>query len=270
MPESDAAVRRLTFVESLARESDRGLVLVGAARLDTLLEKLLRTKLLKCAHSSKGDLDWLLANPLAPLRSFGVRTRLANALGLISGPARKSLDAIRDIRNMCAHEENWKTEKITKKAKSWPNQLVSCPKADYAGRGDTLKTGFTELKEAINTYAPDMGEAPRLADFYYLLYGWSSCQVNHGGGKRLIPVLVGRDPLCQDVRRHAGIRREGEPAFPHGIRDIVPPVVDLADVRPRKPQNVGRFVRVVEVGGGEQFGGDAGKFRCGIHLISLS
>ncbi len=50
MPESDAAVRRLTFVESLARESDRGLVLVGAARLDTLLEKLLRTKLLKCAR----------------------------------------------------------------------------------------------------------------------------------------------------------------------------------------------------------------------------
>src|SRR5437868_5238210 len=112
MPESDAAERlRPTFIASLANESDRGFVLVGAARLDDLLEKLLRAKLLACANSPNVDLDWLLVGSLAPLRSFGVRTRMARALGLINEPAKKSLDAIREIRNVCAHQENWKAER---------------------------------------------------------------------------------------------------------------------------------------------------------------
>jgi len=105
MPELPSPEQVLPFARSLVHESDRGCAIVGAAYLNNDLDALLRARFCHQAPSPKKDLDWLLDGPLAPLRSFGVRIRLARALGLITPIQSKSLDAIRSIRNKFAHSE---------------------------------------------------------------------------------------------------------------------------------------------------------------------
>lgn len=170
MPESDATDQpRPTFISSLARESDRGFVLVGAARLDELLEKLLRAKLLACAPSKEKDLDFLLTKPLAPLGSFSIRILMARALGLISESARQTLEALREVRNVCAHVENWRAEKIATKMKGASGKLFSCPKADYEGRNERLKQGLAEFKSRILREWPEFSDA-RIAMMFVIVY----------------------------------------------------------------------------------------------------
>ncbi|MBN2583085.1 MAG: hypothetical protein JXL80_08455 [Planctomycetes bacterium] len=88
----------MAFFRTLSAESDRGMVLVGAAFLDAGLEALLRARLVD-APDEVGrltDLD-------GPLSSFGSRIRLAFCLGLISREERDDLDLARKIRNNFAH-----------------------------------------------------------------------------------------------------------------------------------------------------------------------
>ena len=96
-------MERLEYLESLAKESDRGCLLVGISEIDHWLGAILLRVL-----SAKGgavDAKWLL-DPKAgnrPLGSLAMRTRIAFALGLIEGHTRKALDALRDLRNEHAH-----------------------------------------------------------------------------------------------------------------------------------------------------------------------
>src|SRR5262245_16842734 len=96
----------LAFANALYAESDRGAILIGTAYLDNDLEALLREKFCKEAESRPDDLDWLLKNPIAPLKSFAVRIRVARALGLITEWERQALDELRELRNDFAHNEN--------------------------------------------------------------------------------------------------------------------------------------------------------------------
>lgn len=82
---------------SMLEEKGRGAVLVGAARVDTALEALLKAAL--APPSSRET----LFHPDRPLGSFGARIALAQRLGLIDPALEQALHALRRVRNAFAH-----------------------------------------------------------------------------------------------------------------------------------------------------------------------
>lgn len=88
------------LISSLLMESDRGLVLAGAAFLDEALFDLLSTTFR--ADLSKNDRDALFTH-LGPLSSMSSRSLVAYAVGLVDEETRRSLDLVRRIRNSFAH-----------------------------------------------------------------------------------------------------------------------------------------------------------------------
>jgi hypothetical protein len=91
-----SAVR--TIALQMLEERGRGAVLVGVARVDAALERLLLAVLLP----SPGRSDALF-QPDRPLGSFGARISLAHRLGLIDNPVEKALHTLRRVRNAFAH-----------------------------------------------------------------------------------------------------------------------------------------------------------------------
>ena len=88
------------LITTLLEESDRGLVLAGAAFLDDALFELLSTTLR--VNLSKKDEDSLFTH-FGPLSSMSSRSLVAYALELIDEQMRRSLDQVRKIRNHYAH-----------------------------------------------------------------------------------------------------------------------------------------------------------------------
>lgn len=82
---------------SMLQEKGRGAVLVGAARVDTALEALLKAAL--APPSSRET----LFHPERPLGSFGARIALAQRLGLIDPAVEQTFHALRKVRNAFAH-----------------------------------------------------------------------------------------------------------------------------------------------------------------------
>jgi DNA-binding MltR family transcriptional regulator len=85
----------------LVNSSDRAAVLIGATILDVQLERLLRGFFV----DDEQEVNKLIAsaNQSAPLSSFSARIRAAYCLGLIHKSERDDLSAIREIRNVFAH-----------------------------------------------------------------------------------------------------------------------------------------------------------------------
>jgi len=82
---------------SMLQEKGRGAVLVGAARVDTALEALL-----KAALAPPSSRETLFQND-RPLGSFGARFALAQRLGLIDPALERALHTLRKVRNAFAH-----------------------------------------------------------------------------------------------------------------------------------------------------------------------
>ena len=91
-----SAVR--TIALQMLEERGRGAVLVGVARVDAALERLLQAVLLPVS----GPTDTLF-KPDRPLGSFGARISLAHRLGLIETPVERALHTLRRVRNAFAH-----------------------------------------------------------------------------------------------------------------------------------------------------------------------
>jgi len=87
------------FVEEFAGETDRAAVILGAAKLDTLLYQLLG-KVLVPYPSGQDD----LLDGDSPLSTFSSRINAAYRLGLIDAQFCRALHLIRRIRNAFAHE----------------------------------------------------------------------------------------------------------------------------------------------------------------------
>jgi hypothetical protein len=98
-PAAAAAARRIAL--QMLQERGRGAVLVGVARVDGALERLLQAVLLPCASRS----DPLLQAD-RPLGSFGARISLAHRLGLIETPVERALHTLRRVRNAFAHSSD--------------------------------------------------------------------------------------------------------------------------------------------------------------------
>ena len=87
------------FVEEFEEETDRAAVILGAAKLDTLLYQLIG-KYFLAPTTGKDE----LLDGDSPLSTFSAKINIAYRLGLIDGPFAKALHLIRRIRNAFAHE----------------------------------------------------------------------------------------------------------------------------------------------------------------------
>jgi len=88
----------LNFVAEFENESQRAVVILGAAKLDTLLEALL-IRVLVPSPSGRDE----LFDTDRPLSTFSAKIELAYRLGLISGALSRAMHLIRKIRNDFAH-----------------------------------------------------------------------------------------------------------------------------------------------------------------------
>ena len=93
-----AAQQAQAVVIQMMAERGRGVVLVGAARLDFALEHLLKAVMVPTS-----DADDRLFTPERSLGSFAAKISLAARLGLIEPAVEKGLHAIRGVRNDFAH-----------------------------------------------------------------------------------------------------------------------------------------------------------------------
>jgi hypothetical protein len=87
-----------TIALQMLEERGRGAVLVGVARVDVALERLLQSVLL----TATGPNDSFF-QPDRPLGSFGARITLAARMGLIDQPVEQALQTLRRVRNGFAH-----------------------------------------------------------------------------------------------------------------------------------------------------------------------
>jgi hypothetical protein len=85
----------------MLQERGRGAVLVGVARVDAALERLLQAVLLPTVGRSDS-----LFQTDRPLGSFGARISLAHRLGLIETPVERALHTLRRVRNAFAHSSD--------------------------------------------------------------------------------------------------------------------------------------------------------------------
>lgn len=93
-----AAEHARNVAVQMMTERGRGLVLVGAARLDLALEHLLKAVMVPSTEP-----DDKLFTPDRSLGSYGSKISLAARLGLIEPPIEQALHAIRSVRNDFAH-----------------------------------------------------------------------------------------------------------------------------------------------------------------------
>ncbi len=93
-PEITRAIKQGKF---LAAETERGVIIVGAAMFDSQLENILINFLAPCTTAKD------LLSPRGALGSFSARMKACYALGLITLSEYKWLEFVEDLRNMCAH-----------------------------------------------------------------------------------------------------------------------------------------------------------------------
>ena len=88
------------FLEEFKNESDRTVVILGAAKLEYILYQLLQRFLIP----SVGNTDELLDGD-APLSSFNAKITICFRLGIIDAEFARALHLIRKIRNHFIHQE---------------------------------------------------------------------------------------------------------------------------------------------------------------------
>ena len=91
--------RLYKFIEDFDKESDRAVVILGAARVDQLLGELLRALLIP-SPSSKDE----LFEADGPLGTFSSRIALGYRIGLLNTKFAQSLTMLRKCRNAFAHQ----------------------------------------------------------------------------------------------------------------------------------------------------------------------
>lgn len=150
---SDAA---RTIALQMLQERGRGAVLVGAARVDAALERLLQAVLLPAPGSTDPFFQ-----PDRPLGSFGARITLAARLGLIEPPVEQALQTLRRVRNAFAHSTT--TATLTD-----PCHVDRLNQAYAAARVNSL---WLPLERILQQQVGGPGESPVEADLrdYILL-----------------------------------------------------------------------------------------------------
>ena len=92
------------FVGSLAKESERSVVVMGVAKIDSTLERLLKS-LFQFNPEGKDN----LFDTDRPLNSFGTKIALAHRIGIIDTDLEQALRMFQKIRNDFAHSTQHET-----------------------------------------------------------------------------------------------------------------------------------------------------------------
>ena len=150
---SDAA---RTIALQMLQERGRGAVLVGAARVDAALERLLQAVLLPAPGSTDPFFQ-----PDRPLGSFGARITLAARLGLIEPPVEQALQTLRRVHNTFAHSTT--TATLTD-----PGHADRLAQAYAAARSNTLWQPLERiLQEKVGADGSPLD--PALRDYILLI-----------------------------------------------------------------------------------------------------
>ena len=128
----------------MLQERGRGAVLVGVARVDAALERLLQAVLLPTAGRNDS-----LFQADRPLGSFGARIGLAHRLGLIETPVERALHTLRRVRNAFAHSSD-------SASLADPSYMDRLAHAYQNARANTLWAPL----ESVLSKAGDAGERP--------------------------------------------------------------------------------------------------------------
>jgi hypothetical protein len=145
-----------TIALQMLEERGRGAVLVGVARVDVALERLLHAGLLP----GTGSTDTFF-QPDRPLGSFGARITLAARLGLIEPPVEHALQILRRMRNGFAHSTT--TASLTD-----PGYADRLNQAYAAARGNSLWQPLERiLQEKVS--GDGMSLDPALRDYILLI-----------------------------------------------------------------------------------------------------
>jgi DNA-binding MltR family transcriptional regulator len=86
----------------LSGESDRGILLTGAAALEVVLEEILRSRFAAVKPKPKSVIDPLF-NSMGPLSNFAAKMKLCYASDYIHEWVYRDLEIIRTLRNETAH-----------------------------------------------------------------------------------------------------------------------------------------------------------------------
>jgi DNA-binding MltR family transcriptional regulator len=97
--EFDAAIKELDT------DGPRGCAVLAHALLETIMERLLRSRMVPLLEREEGE----LFKGTAPLATMSARVRLAYSLGIIDGQTRDYLNIVSLIRNKLAHTDVVKT-----------------------------------------------------------------------------------------------------------------------------------------------------------------
>lgn len=87
--------------DDLENESDRGLVILSATRI----EDALKHRLKEAMPNMDKKLDDELFGPMKPLSSFSSQIHMVYALDIVDKDEWRKLNYIREIRNRCAHSD---------------------------------------------------------------------------------------------------------------------------------------------------------------------
>ncbi len=138
----------LSVFKLMIKESDRGCVVAAGGFLDEMLEELLRTHLVRMSREETLVDKLLDAKAKGALGSFGVRIKMAVAMGLVAGKHKSSLEKIGEVRNEFSHNPRLNTlerKHISKIHDSLDDLVKEC-----------VTKGMDGVKEAIT---PEMSEA---------------------------------------------------------------------------------------------------------------
>ena len=145
-----------TIALQMLEERGRGAVLVGVARVDAALERLLQAVLLP----ARGPGDTFF-QPDRPLGSFGARITLAARLGLIEQPVEQALQTLRRVRNGFAHSTT--TATLTD-----PSHVERLQQAYAAARSNSLWLPLERiLQEKVGSDGSPLD--PALRDYILLI-----------------------------------------------------------------------------------------------------
>ena len=155
-PSSSAVDAARTIALQMLEERGRGAVLVGVARVDAALERLLQAVLLP--HPGPADTFF---QPDRPLGSFGARITLASRLGLIERPVEQALQTLRRVRNGFAHSTT--TATLTD-----PSHAERLQQAYAAARSNALWLPLERiLQDKVSTDGSPLD--PALQDYILLI-----------------------------------------------------------------------------------------------------
>ncbi len=89
----------LQVMEHSAGESDRGITLIIAAHIEDCLRRIIESVLIEVK-----EVQGLFEGPYAPFGSLSGKIQAAFLMGLITKIERDRIDAVRQVRNVFAHE----------------------------------------------------------------------------------------------------------------------------------------------------------------------